>query len=208
MRLQLVIPFSEVISIEKRMTAYVIPNAITVKTLHAHHTFASFLSRDTTYALIVDIWSKSHPNIPPGAALPDHGNSYEDEDAVEEEVTVAPTDDQPPPQKKSRLRIRRGGKGSAAAPSVSEAQANANAALSPVNGPGSPLIPKTTTHHRVTQVPGNVPMFKDVCMDATFAGSPEKIYNLMFTSEGFMRDFWTNNQHLTGGHFLSHNVHT
>ena len=31
---QLVIPFAEVVTIEKRMTAYVIPNAISVATLH------------------------------------------------------------------------------------------------------------------------------------------------------------------------------
>lgn len=192
---QLVVPFSEVISIEKRMTAYVIPNAITVKTLHVHHTFASFLSRDTTYALIVDIWSKSHPNIPPGAALPDHG--LEEESAVEEEVALV--DEQAPPkEKKSRLRMRRGGKASAAAPSVSDAQANANAALRPPSPLPTPPTKKATTTHRPTQVPASVTMFKDVCMDATFAGSPEKIYNLMFTSEGFMRDFWANNMKLTG----------
>lgn len=179
------------------MTAYVIPNAITVKTLHVHHTFASFLSRDTTYALIVDIWSKSHPNIPPGAALPDHG--FEEESAVEEEVALADDQAAPPTkEKKSRLRMRRGGKASAAAPSVSEAQANAGATLGPPSPLATPPVKKATTTHRPTQVPASVPMFKDVCMDATFAGSPEKIYNLMFTSEGFMRDFWANNMKLTG----------
>ncbi|GAA5925373.1 hypothetical protein JCM3775_001395 [Rhodotorula graminis] len=67
----LVIPFSEVCSIEKRMTAYVIPNAIQVATMHARHTFASFLSRDTTYDLIGNIWRMIHPVIPLSAALPD-----------------------------------------------------------------------------------------------------------------------------------------
>lgn len=33
--LQLVIAFSDIVSIEKRMTAYVIPNAIQISTLHA-----------------------------------------------------------------------------------------------------------------------------------------------------------------------------
>ncbi|GAA6038906.1 hypothetical protein JCM8097_000567 [Rhodosporidiobolus ruineniae] len=67
----LTIPFSEVCSIEKRMTAYVIPNAIQVATMHARHTFASFLSRDTTYDLIGNIWRMVHPVVPMSAALPD-----------------------------------------------------------------------------------------------------------------------------------------
>ncbi|GAA5821279.1 hypothetical protein JCM11251_004550 [Rhodosporidiobolus azoricus] len=65
------IPFSEVCSIEKRMTAYVIPNAIQIATMHARHTFASFLSRDTTYDLIGNIWRMVHPVVPMSAALPD-----------------------------------------------------------------------------------------------------------------------------------------
>ncbi|GAA5855517.1 hypothetical protein JCM8547_007868 [Rhodosporidiobolus lusitaniae] len=67
----LTIPFSEVCSIEKRMTAYVIPNAIQVATMHARHTFASFLSRDTTYDLIGNIWRMVHPVVPMSAGLPD-----------------------------------------------------------------------------------------------------------------------------------------
>lgn len=216
--LKLVIPFSEVISIEKRMTAYVIPNAITVKTLHVHHTFASFLSRDTTYTLIVDIWSKSHPNIPPGAALPDHeAHTFSDEDSaveedpsVEEAVSIPPAaaaaaaaasgaapPPAPAPSKRSRLRMRRGAKSAAAAPSVSETQANGSGAV-PSGSKTPPPLKKGPTMHRVTNIPSSVTTFKDVCMDATFAGSPEKIYNLLFTSEGFIRDFWANNQHLTG----------
>lgn len=38
---------------------------------------------------------------------------------------------------------------------------------------------------------------KAVALDAVFASTPEKVYNLMFTS-GFMKDFWINNQKLTG----------
>jgi hypothetical protein len=34
-------------------------------------------------------------------------------------------------------------------------------------------------------------------MDATFASSPEKIHNLMFSS-GFVKDFMVKDQHLTG----------
>ncbi|SCV70451.1 BQ2448_1845 [Microbotryum intermedium] len=55
------IPFSEIITIEKRMTALVIPNAIEVTTLNTRHIFASFLARDAAYDLLVDLWRHNHP---------------------------------------------------------------------------------------------------------------------------------------------------
>lgn len=38
---------------------------------------------------------------------------------------------------------------------------------------------------------------KDTAMDVIFPSTPEKIYNLMFTS-GFMREFWVEDQKLMG----------
>jgi hypothetical protein len=55
------IPWSEIVSIEKRSTAKVIPNAIEVRTLHATHVFASFIARDASYDLIVTVWRHVHP---------------------------------------------------------------------------------------------------------------------------------------------------
>lgn len=40
------------------------------------HTFASFLSRDTTYDLIGNIWRMVHPVIPTSAGLPDHHHHH------------------------------------------------------------------------------------------------------------------------------------
>ncbi|EGG11635.1 uncharacterized protein MELLADRAFT_46844, partial [Melampsora larici-populina 98AG31] len=60
----LVLPFSDVVSIEKKMTALIIPNAIQVMTMQSRHTFASFISRDVTYDLMNNIWRISHPTIP------------------------------------------------------------------------------------------------------------------------------------------------
>ncbi|WAQ81277.1 hypothetical protein PtA15_1A617 [Puccinia triticina] len=65
----LVIPFSDVVTVEKRMTALIIPNAIQVNTTQSRHTFASFLSRDATYDLMSSIWTIARP---PGTA-PTHG---------------------------------------------------------------------------------------------------------------------------------------
>jgi len=59
----LVISFDEVVSIEKKMTAVVFPNAIAIQTLHARNVFASFISRDSSYDLLVGIWRMSHPTL-------------------------------------------------------------------------------------------------------------------------------------------------
>lgn len=57
----LVISFEEVTSFEKEMTAMVIPNAISIQTLHGRHTIRSLLSRDATYDLLVAIWKSHRP---------------------------------------------------------------------------------------------------------------------------------------------------
>lgn len=59
----LVISFDEVVSVEKKSTAVLFPNAIVIQTLHARNIFASFLARDSTYDLIIGIWKISHPNL-------------------------------------------------------------------------------------------------------------------------------------------------
>ncbi|WEW56519.1 hypothetical protein PRK78_001965 [Emydomyces testavorans] len=59
----LVIGFDEIVAIEKESTAMVFPNAISIQTLHARHTFRSLLSRDSTYDLMVNIWKVNHPTL-------------------------------------------------------------------------------------------------------------------------------------------------
>ncbi|CAG8825150.1 8585_t:CDS:10, partial [Gigaspora margarita] len=59
----LVIAFSDIVSIEKKVTAFVIPNAIQISTLHARHFFTSFLSRDTAFELLNVIWKQNHPGF-------------------------------------------------------------------------------------------------------------------------------------------------
>ncbi|KAF8844217.1 hypothetical protein BDN67DRAFT_811650 [Paxillus ammoniavirescens] len=55
------IPIYEITGLEKKMTAFVIPNAIQITTRQAKYTFASFLSRDTTYDVIANIWRLALP---------------------------------------------------------------------------------------------------------------------------------------------------
>ncbi|KAK5118279.1 hypothetical protein LTR62_002792 [Meristemomyces frigidus] len=59
----LVIGFDEVVSVEKKSTAVIFPNAIVIQTLQARNTFASLVARDSTYELIIGIWKISHPNL-------------------------------------------------------------------------------------------------------------------------------------------------
>ncbi|EMC99054.1 hypothetical protein BAUCODRAFT_52457, partial [Baudoinia panamericana UAMH 10762] len=72
----LVMSFDEIVSVEKRSTAVIFPNAISIQTLHARNTFASFVARDSTYELIIGIWKINHPNLKSslnGVALDDAG---------------------------------------------------------------------------------------------------------------------------------------
>ncbi|KAK0213034.1 hypothetical protein DFS33DRAFT_1393172 [Desarmillaria ectypa] len=55
------IPIYEIIALEKKMTAFVIPNAIQITTRQAKYNFASFLSRDTTFDVIYNIWRLARP---------------------------------------------------------------------------------------------------------------------------------------------------
>jgi hypothetical protein len=59
---QLVIPIEDITHLDKRMTAYVIPNAIQVSAHSGKYTFASLLSRDTTYDVIYNIWRSVRPD--------------------------------------------------------------------------------------------------------------------------------------------------
>ena len=49
----------EIITLEKKMTAFVIPNAILITTKNNRYTFASFLSRDNTFEVIHNSWRMS-----------------------------------------------------------------------------------------------------------------------------------------------------
>ncbi|KAI5208582.1 hypothetical protein E4T39_01286 [Aureobasidium subglaciale] len=80
----LVISFDEVVSVEKKSTAVIFPNAVVIQTLHARNVFASLVARDSTYDLIIGIWKISHPNLKSslhGVALDDAGTGDKTERA-------------------------------------------------------------------------------------------------------------------------------
>ncbi|KAF9443274.1 hypothetical protein P691DRAFT_809200 [Macrolepiota fuliginosa MF-IS2] len=69
------IPMYEITHLEKRMTAFVIPNAIQITTRQAKYTFASFLSRDTTYDVIYNIWRLARPDDGINSSRPSFDNA-------------------------------------------------------------------------------------------------------------------------------------
>jgi hypothetical protein len=216
----IVMPFSEIMSVEKRMTAYVIPNAIQIATLHAKSTFASFLSRDTTYDLIVNIWKLSHPALRPAPDAYEQVSEDESLDGADGSTVVhADVDDKAAKSDghgatkkskrkllKKKLGIKDGGAGaimldphSAGPEAVAAAIARSKSPA--LSGAGAAAV-KRQPHRKTTCNCGNekdTKHFANVVLDTTYPAVPEKLYNLIFTS-GFMKEFWQNNQKLLDLH--------
>lgn len=211
-----VLPFSEIISIEKRMTAFVIPNAIQISTLQSKHNFTSFLSRDATYDLTVNIWKLSHPGVPIAAAdqadLSDEYSEIDDDADSSAAAGGAGVDgkggdgDQQgkeggdsKPSKRARLKRKLKGT------KTGVRDENLAAVAAAAARSGTPLIPQSRSPapggkrvaHRKTTCPCEEKKehFSSVVLDTTYPAVPEKIYNLLFTST-FMKEFWTDDQKL------------
>ncbi|KAK8173700.1 hypothetical protein IWX90DRAFT_382516 [Phyllosticta citrichinensis] len=96
----LIISFDEVVSIEKKSTAVIFPNAIVITTLHARNVFASLVSRDSTYDLLIGIWKISHPNLKSslnGVALDNGTGDKTEKDDIDnaiEDVSEEGSDDE------------------------------------------------------------------------------------------------------------------
>ncbi|GJE89647.1 GRAM domain-containing protein [Phanerochaete sordida] len=141
------IPMYDVVALDKRMTAFVIPNAIQVTTRGAKYTFTSFLSRDTTFDVIFNVWRLARPDDSASQIVSARG-SLED------------------------------GAGS---------QEGANGAVN-----GKKARPNKVT---VCGCGRNGQHYSETAMETVFPGTPEKIYNLMFTS-GFIKEFMRDGQKL------------
>lgn len=192
------------------------------------HTFASFLSRDTTYDLIGNIWRMVHPVVPMSAALPDAltTTTSRDLESDDEGIVSASGVEAAAPSEGIHTRAKRrlkgfrrprggtgessvGGGGAKAASSVDGGEAGAagedgvadgGAGGDAAAGEGATKgkkAAKAAPHPPTVDTCATLKNLKEVCMDSTFPGAPEKLYNLMFTS-GFMKGFWAENQKLTG----------
>lgn len=77
----LVIGFDEIVTMEKKNTAGLFPNGIVIQTLHARHSFASFVSRDTVMELMTTVWKQTGPYHPRTKTVSTNGtNEYDDTD--------------------------------------------------------------------------------------------------------------------------------
>lgn len=153
----------------------------------------SFLSRDTTYDLIVSIWRMIHPSVPV-SALPDGGSVQDTEDDADigsmesvDEVEVSAK------RNRKRTRGRRRGEASEGGTAGEKNGLLTRAATGSPRGSRSDL----KMHPPTIDACPAMRNLKETCMDVVFPSAPEKIYNLMFTS-GFMREFWISNQKLMG----------
>ena len=225
--------------------AWKLPDQVPLSGVHdLQHIFASFLSRDTTYDLIGNIWRMVHPVVPTSAALPDsisamnHSHADSDDEMLDNEnvpegvVNASGVDAGSGGERRVRDRAKRKLKGlsgrrrggtdatdKSTASLVSNGEQGGGAgggggtASTPrldkdntaKTGGGSPPIPQM--HAPTVDTCPTLKNLKEVCLDTVFPGKPEKIYNLMFTS-GFMKNFWAENQKLTGALFPLHVVFT
>lgn len=207
----IVLAFSEIVSIEKRMTARIIPNAIQISTLHVKHTFSSFLSRDATYDLMANIWKLSHPDVPVGAeadsddeseAATAAGGAGDDIDGKTDGGSAADAKLGKRAKLKKKLigaKTHKQANGSSGA-GVGSSAANGSAKGDPGANGGSGNATgasKKRTKHPKTSCPCDAEKkhMATVPVDTTYPCTPEKLYNLLF-KDGFMKDFWTGSQKL------------
>ncbi|CAO1621214.1 unnamed protein product [Sympodiomycopsis kandeliae] len=205
----IVLAFSEIVSIEKRMTARIIPNAIQISSLHVKHTFSSFLSRDTTYDLMANIWKLSHPDVPIGAEAEVSDDESEAPGAGGDDTENKSTGDAMDSKLGKRARLKKkfigaknqkdangnpvAGSGSGANGSAAKADGGQSGGKTDSSG-GKPA---KRAKHPKTSCPceGEKKHLAVIPLDTTYACTPEKLYNLLF-KEDFMKSFWTDNQKL------------
>ncbi|KDQ62981.1 hypothetical protein JAAARDRAFT_168358 [Jaapia argillacea MUCL 33604] len=148
----LIIPTYEITSLEKKMTAFVIPNAIQITTRTAKYTFASFLSRDTTFDVIFNIWRLARPD--PGSRLASGRPSLEGS--------------------------VRSGAGSKEKVVVEKGDVKANGEKGKEAGEAAVGVKRRKATQCACGKEGK--HFSETAMDVVLPGTPEKIYNLMFAS--------------------------
>ncbi|KAI9723565.1 MAG: hypothetical protein M1828_004161 [Chrysothrix sp. TS-e1954] len=215
----LVVSFDEVVSMEKKSTAVIFPNAIVIQTLHAKNVFASFLNRYSTYDLLIGIWKVGHPNLKSsvnGHALDDSGNgdkvevaeeteTEESEDESEEEdeeaeeyddsgsviraPSVVPSEVADLPRNVTQRAPTIGG-ASTNAPPVAEPTTAGGTAVSDLAGPSG---------HAPTECSDQASHYDKPLLDTTIAAPLGKMYSMMFgpASGPFMRSFLIDDQKCT-----------
>ncbi|GAA5907494.1 GRAM and VASt domain-containing protein [Sporobolomyces salmoneus] len=181
---------------EKRMTAKVIPNAIEVTTLHASHTFSSFLARDAAFKLIVEICQHVHP----GENLAPDGDSTSTPYAAEPDVDVKSQisfEDEKGEKKSHKFKTGiaaiknhiRSASIDTRKTSSSPTEAEKVKRQAQAGGGGS-------GGHAATVYDG--PEYKNEALDCILPTSPDKAYELFFANEEFLKKFLEEKENLKG----------
>ncbi|KAI8331518.1 hypothetical protein BC941DRAFT_438600 [Chlamydoabsidia padenii] len=88
----LVIEYNEIVLIERKMTAMIIPNGIQINTQHAKHTFASFIFREAAYQQLTSLWAIHKPQQLRSSSAVDEWDTTSDEDCDSDSSTTTDTD--------------------------------------------------------------------------------------------------------------------
>ncbi|WFD42970.1 hypothetical protein MPSI1_001621 [Malassezia psittaci] len=204
-----VVPFADIVSIEKRNTAYLIPNAILIRTLQSRYLFSSFVTRDSTYSMLVNIWRLSQPS----ASAKEHAAAAEGSNEMQsdDEKELAKETNGRGVSKRERLRRRLAIARHQAKNHESGSPAVANtivgeASLSSADGDLSDSSQDSDNEQDEEQVTTHAPTkcncdakkehFANVVFEGSFGVTPRRLFNILFCDH-FMEKFLSNNQHLS-----------
>ncbi|KAG1171989.1 hypothetical protein CU097_006074 [Rhizopus azygosporus] len=215
----LVIAFADITNIEKKSTAYFIPNAIQISTESAKYFFASFLSRDQAYDLMVEIWHNCRPDLfPPKEDDIDEcdeeeeSEPAEDDDSDYDSDTSSQGDDIEPEDTNKQSTVQTTTKdvngsesntnhqdspetASSTAQSNKASEKTAKGSQVSVNGTKKANEEPSNQLHEKTKC-GCQEHYPNTVLDMTYRGSLEKIYKALFHSD-FLETFLVDNQKST-----------
>ncbi|GAA6035703.1 hypothetical protein JCM8097_004979 [Rhodosporidiobolus ruineniae] len=215
------IPWSEIVSIEKANTARIIPNAIEVRTLHATHTFSSFVARDASYSLIAHVFRHVNPTAETVAreareqekadrrrrralstSSARSGTDSEADDNADAKSEIS-FEDERGEKKRHRFKIRRGIASAVRSIKGRDTAAEDGTATPTPAVPGGPTEAEKVKAeaqateagvHPSTEYTG--PEFKNEALDCVIPTSPFKAFVLFFKNEAFLKDFLETKEHL------------
>lgn len=207
-----IIPFADIVSIEKRLTANIIPNAIQIVTKdRTHFVYNSFTSRDTTYNLVIAVWGHNDVERFSDDEMADDGNGTREEEDEQRDTEDASevieyrcesgiSKQYRLVLKRSRVRAfilarrrhrkelhdRRIAAGLSTAARVEDYQ-SAHEIEIEAEGEAGPI-----TRH--VQTEDDAEEYAGVVLDVKLATSPLKAFNLIFKDDSFIKAFWINSQ--------------
>ncbi|SCZ87648.1 BZ3500_MvSof-1268-A1-R1_Chr2-2g05114 [Microbotryum saponariae] len=197
------IPFSEIVTIEKRMTALVIPNAIEVTTLNTRHVFASFLARDPAYDLLVDLWRHNHPGEERSRESKDQDSASIVSDAgganginrggdVSSEISY---EDEHGERKKHKFTnaLAKVGSRLKSITAVNEDKPEGKTEAEKIKDKAKKDM-QGDLGHEPTEYDGEE--FANVALDCVLPTSPQKAYELFIHDSEFLKGFFTDDQGL------------